>query len=362
MLVDSRYLLKQVQEIIAEEPKISWRELGRRLGVHPEKLRSLYRRSVDREEFPSDDEEISGDEIFIDPEVLCEDKKIAQEVDWRELINYARTGANINQRLSVFQEIGTVSIATDVPIAVCYTGDWHLGSTITSYPEWQRDIQFIMDTDRLYMVTLGDDNENMRSFKTLSAVLSQVLSPPQQVNLMFSLVGELTDKNKLLAKVSGNHDGEFDERIFGQSLMSFLYKHLQTPVFENRGVLKVKVGNQTYNNLLFHKSRFKSFLRPVHGAYREWQLSYPAEVVVGAHDHVPGAEIMYGYTLAQQDGQDIGGEVFLLKVGSYQDGDYGWRYFHNGAIMNPTVVYYPDQHKKLLFTNPQDAMQFIEHG
>jgi hypothetical protein len=343
--------------MIADDPQISWKQIGKKLNKHPELVRSLYRRSQDRREYPrAEPSPFIGESI---DEIYCEDKKVAEDIDWRELIEYAEDGSRLNERMSISQEIGTVTISTDGPIAVCYTGDWHLGSNSIDYPQWTHDMQYIMDTDNLYMVTLGDDNENMRSFKTLSAVLSQVLSPQQQISLMFSLVDELTQKNKLLAKVSGNHDGEFDERLFGQSLMAYLYKNLKTPVFENRGVLKIRIGDQTYSNLLFHKSRFRSFLRPVHGAYREWQMSYPAEVVVGAHDHVPGAEIMYGYTLAQQDGQDIGGEVFLLKVGSYQEGDYGWRYFHNGAIMNPTVVYYPDRHKKILFTCPEDALQYI---
>jgi hypothetical protein len=354
---DSPYLLGKIQEMFEENPEISWHEVGKRLNRHPEQIRSLYRRSIMRGEFPTEVPPFIGN--IDESTMFCEDKKYREDIDWRELIDHARDGAEINERLSVTQEIGTVNIKSDIPVAVTYTGDWHLGSNTVDYPQWVCDMQYVMDTDGLYMVTLGDDNENMRSFKMLSSVLSQVLSPPQQVNLMFSLVDELIEKNKLLAKVSGNHDFEFDERLFGQSLMAYLYKGLKTPVFENRGVLKLKIGDQIYSNLLFHKSRFKSFMRPTHGAYREWQYSYPAEVVVGAHDHTPGAEIMYGYTLAQQDGSEIGGEVFLVKVGSYQDGDYGWRYFHNGSIMNPTVVYYPDQHKKLLFTNPKDAMQYI---
>ena len=223
-MLGSRPLLRKVREIIAEEPRLTWNQIGKRLGEDPEKLRSLYRRARKKDEdFPKKGSQdlFDNDEYLEEEDYLtCEDKKYAEKIDWRELISHAEKGVEINERLSVTQKIAHMSLKTDEPIAVVYTGDWHLGSNITNYLEWRKDMQFIMDTDNLYMVTLGDDNENMRNFKTLKTVLSQVLSPPQQVSLMFSLIDELTSKNKLLAKISGNHESEFDERLFGQSLMA----------------------------------------------------------------------------------------------------------------------------------------------
>ena len=94
---------------------------------------------------------------------------------------------------------------------------------------------------------------------------------------------------------------------------------------------------------------------------REYQLSYPADVVVGGHDHQPALEHHYHYTLAQEAGMGFGGETLLIKVGTYQDSDFGWRYFHNGGFQpNYTVVFYPDRKKMVPFTNMYDAVAFMK--
>jgi|WetSurSiteA1Bulk_404760.scaffolds.fasta_scaffold34659_2 hypothetical protein len=343
------YILDAIEEKVSQYGT-RWSRIADELDENPEKLRSIWRR---RSRLTQKGEESTP--IFID-------KKEMEQVDWRKLAAHAKAGSSLDDSLDYTQESATVKIDTDTPIAVVYTGDWHLGDTHTNHEDWLSDMKTIMDTPAVYMVDLGDSYQNMRSFKVLSAVLEQVLSPAQQAALFKSLVDELTEKGKLLAKVGGNHDQEFDERTFGESLQRYLLDSIEAPIFSNRGLLRLQIGKQTYTNLLFHKSRFRSVFRPTHGAYREWQMSYPAEVVVGAHDHVPAAEIMYGYTWAQELGEPIGGQTFLLKVGTYQASSFGYRYFHNSMSLNPAIVYYPDQHKKVLFTSAEDAIQYIRRN
>lgn len=342
-------LLKDVTMLV-EKHGTKWNIIGEILNESPEKLRSLYRREQRR---PIDTEEILNEQS-----IIFKDKKIAEKIDWRSLAKYANQGAALTERASHFQETADVYISTNTPIVLTFTGDWHLGDATVDYDEWLRHINTILDTPSVYMIDMGDDYQNMRSFKVLSAVLSQVISPAQQAALMRSLVDELTKKNKLIAKVGGNHDLEFDERIFGQALQGYLYENAKAPVFANRGLVSLCVGEQNYKMLLFHKSRFRSIFRPTHGAYREWQLSYPAEIVAGAHDHQPGIEIMWNYLWPKENGENYGGEVFLIKIGTYQQGDYGFRYFHNSSINMPSVVLFPDVHKKILFTNLDDAIAF----
>lgn len=350
-------------ESLVNQHGTAWTKIGELLNENPERLRSLYRRHI--KETDKEDDTIpltSEDEEELNKaSVIFRDKKHREAVEWRRFLDHAINAQEINDKLYTKQRTAHIHVQTDKPIVVVYTGDWHLGDGTTDHETWYRDIKTIMDHDNVYLMVLGDDYQNMRSFRVLSAVLHQVLSPTQQAAMMRDLVDELTKGNKLLAKVGGNHDEEFDERIFGEALQAYLYEKINAPIFPNRGLIELQVGHETYTNLLFHKSRFRSILRPAHGAYREWQLSYPAEVVAGAHDHQPAFEIFWSYTLGQDLGTSLGGEVFLIKVGTYQDSEFGYRYFHNGGFpVNPAVVYYPKEHKKLAFMKLEDAIQFLE--
>ncbi len=289
------------------------------------------------------------------------DKKEAEDVDWREFVDLAKTTQDLEARTSPRQKWATIKIATKRPVAIMFTSDWHLGEQYSDHDQWAQDIEFVLETPDLFLVDLGDDRQNARSFRNLSTVLSQILSPKQQALMLRSVVQELTKSDKLLAKIGGNHDVEWDERIFGEALQKFLLEHLKAPTFANRGLIKLQVGSTQYTMLLFHKSRFKSFLRRTHGAMREHQLSIPADIVAGGHDHEPGMEHLYNYTLAKDAGLGFGGETLFIKTGTYSESAYGWKYFHSGGFpQNYTVVLFPEGKRMVPFTNPRDAVRFLD--
>jgi len=296
-------------------------------------------------------------------EVVFVDKKIPEDIDWRELVAHAQAAQDISKRLSDLQpnNFATIRIETTKPIAIMFTADWHLGDANTEYAQWQEDIQFLIETPRLYAADLGDETQNMRTFRDLSAVLSQALTPTQQAQLFRSIIKELAARKKLIVKICGNHDTEFDERIFGESLYKYLMDTTKVPRIGNKGLVKLTVGDQLYTLFLAHKVRFNSIFRVTHSSFREAQLSFPADIVVTAHTHAPGLEIAPQYPLAREAGFDFGGQAIWIKVGSYQHSKYGQKYFHNEAICNPTVVLYPDRYKKVPFTDPHDAIDFIKH-
>jgi len=348
---------------------MTWEDIAKQLGSKVVTLQRNFhskRSLIKAEQDLADLKEIgmSPDNVAdfnkIATEVLFHDTKQPEDIDWRELISYAQAGQQINQRLDYTNRIANVTVETDYPIAVMCTADWHLGDNYTDHTAWSRDIQFLIDEPLLKAILLGDETQNMRSFRNLSVILQQVLTPPQQVQLFKSVINELTTKKKLLAKVLGNHDAEFDERIFGEPLMKYLLDKKDMPKFPNRGLLKLTVGEQLYTFLLVHESRYNSFLRACHANYREYQLSFPADIVATAHTHAPSIEQNFAYTLAREAGFPFGGEAIFFKAGSYQDNEYSWKYFQNTLICNPTVVLYPDRHKKVVFADPRDAVEFAK--
>jgi hypothetical protein len=102
--------------------------------------------------------------------------------------------------------------------------------------------------------------------------------PERVVALQTNWIGRSEGASVIFKTEAGNHDVEFDERIFGQALQYYLLQNMKAPRFQNRGLLNLGVGNEIYTLYLFHKSRFRSVFRPAHGAYREYQFGYPADV------------------------------------------------------------------------------------
>ena len=346
-------IITQVEALRKERPGLTWEQIGKELHKESgEAARSEYRRAKNDEKV----DEIEGDEAII--EFFHQEGKIP---DWREFAEKAQEAADIKKQIDPLIKATNMSITTKKPIGIVFSGDWHLGDASVSHKAWMQDIETVLDHPRLFLADLGDDRQNVRAFKDLSAVLGQVLSPKEQGLMVRGLVDELTSKNKLLCKVDGNHDVEFDERIFGEAIQSYLLQNMKAPRFRNKGLMFLEVGDETYAIYVFHKTRFRSIYRAAHGAWREWQFGYPADIVAGGHDHQPAFEMLPNYTMARDVGKSFGGLTFLVKCGTYQDSKYGWKYFHNGGRPEAIVVIlWPDEHRMQAFLSIQDAVKFLD--
>jgi hypothetical protein len=333
---------------------MTWAQRGEALGRSSRSVRSKARRlGLTAVEIPPNfwtttEAQQSADEVMKAEAVAAEsyepqflDKKTVPPPDWRRIVAHAEATQQLHEQADPSQQIASIRLPTDIPPIAVFSADWHLGSGAVDYAAWRAHIESILDNDNVYLVDLGDKLENMRTFRNLKAVLDQVLAPQQQWRLLEGVVMELCDKSKYLVSGGGNHDLEFDERIFGEALLSYLYRSAGCVFFENRLLLRMLVGQHEHPHLLFHKSRFRSFLRACHGNMREYQISFPARVVAGAHDHRPGIELYYHYGLAARAGYPFGGKSWLLKCGTFSAGDYGWRYFADTAAIMPTVIYLP---------------------
>lgn len=342
----------------------SWKEVGLELGMSGDVARGRYYRYRKKKK-KGNNEPAPQKDVFanIDTKIIFEGKNKKEYVNWREIAKAADKIQDISSKLNDKQEYAKIIIKTNTPYIVCYTADWHLGSMGTSHIKWVNEMEALLNTENLGIMVLGDTIQNMRSFKVLSAVLAQAIPPPIQANMFKSIVDEMVEKNKLIALIDGNHDAEFDSRIFGEELQGYLLENCPAPRFRNRGLIDLVIKNnkheETYTQLLFHKSRFRSILNPTHGALREYQFDFPAEIVCGAHDHSPAFQAIWQNLRAYKTDKGFGGETFLMKVGTYQEkSDFGYAYFHNGGIpLNHFVVYFPDKHKKIWAPSLEDALR-----
>jgi hypothetical protein len=291
------------------------------------------------------------------PPVFTDKKR--GELDWREVIDAAVVQQGILRRNSWSQDACKITIPTNDPIAIAYTSDEHLGSLATDYRAWRADLDYLLETPGLYAISCGDMIDNYRQFRSVAPVISQIIPPDLQEDILAQIIGELVGANKLLAAGAGNHDTEFAERIYGKANAEKIISRL-VPFFNGKGAAEITVGNQRYSSLIIHKTRFNSFLNDLHGAKREYQLTLPADVVATAHTHKPAFEMYYHYDMAHELGWGIGPYSFLIKSGTYKvECPYSKRYWTKGIIGTPTVVYYPDMRNMLVFRTAREAMVYV---
>jgi len=253
------------------------------------------------------------------------DKKEAEDINWREWFDNLRQRQKLHQRTSFSQDEAMIEINTDKKIAVCFSADWHTGSVAVDYNQLQSNLETILDTDRVYMITVGDLIDNFRHFNSLMPILS----------VLYAILNEFFSKKKWLCACWGNHDIERDEKLYGQSpVKEMLAKKLI--YFNGKGTLKLKVGEEIYIIRMSHRLPGNSIHNPNHPQARELRWNAPeADVIVSAHRHEPAIQNFYEY----------GRPKCLIQTGTFQTDDgYAKRYYSKGIVAVPTVVFYPNKH------------------
>jgi len=365
-------LLRQLRE---QQPPVSWTEVARSLGRTKASVRGKWRfymgggRRTESEEFDIEPAELSelAEEVanLLKPQL---DRIEPEEpASWLELTKLASETQEAMETVEPARDIRVVRLPGEPPPIIQYVGDIHFGHRATRYTDWIYAVMMLLRSPNTCMICLGDLSENVRSFRYVALVISQVLPPKLQAQAIVSVVTELVEKGKLLALTGGTHDLNFDERIAGQAILGWLYeKHKQdVAFFRNKGLLKVQLyyddgTEKEYPNLLFHKSRYRSFLTTLHSNRREYQLTFPGKVVAGAHDHEPGAEMYWHYGLLEKAGYDIGGWSWNIKVGPFTAADNQLRdyssFFQPTELFCPAAVY--TKRGIVLLPTLRDALAF----
>lgn len=278
--------------------------------------------------------------------------------DW---LSHSNHFSNLKKKREIGQESADIEIKTDEPIAITYSADWHLGSSIVDYRQFTDNLRYFLNTPGLYMATVGDLIDNFSRFKNIMAVMNQVMNKEEQEDLLSAILDKLIESKKLLCVVCGNHEWR-DETIIGSSFIKRLMAEKErVPYMEAKGILNLKIGKISYTNLLAHKSRFNSYLHPLHSAKRLYELEYPADVVVTAHTHNPGFEVSWRHGMAADQGTGIGGPVIFIRTGTYKIGDdtFATRNYSKGRLANPTVVYNSHHKEMTPFMNAESAVNYM---
>lgn len=255
-----------------------------------------------------------------------------------------------------------ITIPTDRPIAVMYSADWHFGGLDVDYTALRRHYHFLLREPGFYMSLVGDIGNFMNLHRTV-ATRRDILTPDEQAEFLHSLIHETVDKGKLLTVNSGNHDDEFTERSAGFGMLKLMAKG-KVPYFRGHGyldlVLQTSDGTETtYPIGSAHKTRFNSFMNALHGNKRMQQMSAEffgidrpiPRVFVTAHTHNPA---MATEGLTPED------RIIHVKCGTFKtDCTYSQRYFGQGKIGVPTIVFHPDRREHVGFPTPWEAWRYM---
>lgn len=276
------------------------------------------------------------------------DKKEAENIDWREWFGNLKQRQKLHQRTSSSQDEATIKFDDNKKVAICFSADWHTGAVSIDYEEMQFNLETILHTDRVYMVTVGDLINNFRKFYSLQPILSQIVSPREQGIILQSILDEFWKKKKWIAACWGNHDIERDEKLYGESsIKNMLSKNLV--YFNGKGMLKLIVGEQIYRIKMSHKFKGYSMYNPNHSQNRELKWNSPdADVIVSAHFHQPACQNFYEY----------GKPKCLIQTGTFQvDEGFYKRHYVKGTIGVPTVVFQPDKHYCFVYPSLNELLE-----
>jgi len=276
------------------------------------------------------------------------DKKRADIINWRNWFENLKEKQELHRRASSSQDEATIKIETDKKVVICFSADWHTGSVAVNYRELQLNLEKILGTDRVFMITVGDLLDNFRKFYSLQPILAQIISPREQGEVLQSILNEFIKKKKWLCACWGNHDIERDEKMYGESPIKNLLAN-KLIYFNGKGTLNLIVGKQKYVIRMSHEFKGYSIYNPNHSMNRELKWNTPfADVIVGAHKHQPAVQNFYEYNQPK----------CLIQVGTFQTDDgFAKRWYGKGIIGVPAVVFHPDKHHCFVYPSLEELLE-----
>jgi len=271
---------------------------------------------------------------------------------WNEILEHARKGAELQERLRPIYTDATRTIHTDKPIFLVHMADLHLGSPVTDYTAFFDTTELLKSDDQIYFVVVGTDLETAFAwFRSAEAILSQVIPPWMQLEAWRLWLDEMLPR--CVAVCADNHSDERLERDLGD--IGVLWRE-DVPYFRTWGLLNLIVddGNTpiTYQGMMAHRYKGSSIYHNLQPALRMMRTYPDADWYVTAHTHRPGH--LWG---SFYEGQP---EKHLMVTGTFKTGPdlFGLRnYIQRGILGLPTLKLWPGKKQIAWFPSPQLALE-----
>jgi len=185
--------------------------------------------------------------------------------DMEEALRAMSERCRIYQETKITQPSAVITLDTELPVSIFFSGDWHFGSIYTDHERLLEDLHKIMETPNAYLFLMANLIDNGIPAKYPDAMLRNSLPPQEQVIAVRKIIQKLDEKGKILgAVVSPCHEGwcidaekseiltrngwkKEEEILIGSEIVTF---NIFTEKFEYARVLDKYSGY--YNGEMFH--------------------------------------------------------------------------------------------------------------
>jgi hypothetical protein len=254
------------------------------------------------------------------------------------------------------QRHATLRIASRAPIAVSLSSDWHVAPKGTDIDGLLEYAAFVADTPGLYALAVGDLLDNPIKHKG-----SNVAQIADDLRLLDIIVGKF--RGKILGTTSGNHD-DWSKVLAGTDHLQTLARRHRIHYAPDELLWVVEIVDPDdaehvtarYRIHTRHQWRRHSNLNPLHACWtwlQEEGVNWEAipDVLAIGHNHVAA------HGCHQYEQRDIWG----LRMGAWQvDSAYARaKGFARYRATAPTVVLPAAQGRVVCFSDPEDAVQFM---
>lgn len=253
------------------------------------------------------------------------------------------------------------------PVAVMCVSCAHLGSRFTFYEQFDSLFRRVLDTPRLYWLSLGDDVEGfLPGFVDGSAVLEQAFANPKiQRAMLAAVLDKLAERKKLLAGCSSNHGGAWARRKTGDDPIKDMYMARHVPFFDGKALLSLHVGDQEYHVGMAHSFPGFSMYNPVHAQRRASLFDFPtADVLVMGHKHSYAVTEMSLPPHEFDAGLRASYIQWLVQVGTAKTGPdrYSMEGWARGVLEWPILIFREDRHEVTVTRHVQTAQYMLKGG
>lgn len=240
--------------------------------------------------------------------------------------------------LSASQDTTEWHAPDNLPIAVAFTGDWHIGSRGVLYRKLDETLDTIRDTPGLYAIGMGDYHEGVSIHSKAAPALYSGLFNSGDEQERYVRMRFQRARGKWLALISGNHD-EWCYRHAGLTRVVSMAQELSVPHFgEGGGTLYLHIGDARWVVGVRHNAPGNSRLNTSNSQRRmfddwpQWDNLHVAAIAHLHHNdmHVPSRK---------------SGRCIYLRSGTNKVRD---AYAKAGGFVPewgvPLVIFYPDRH------------------
>jgi len=296
---------------------------------------------------------VRDEHYFVEEKVTFNSPDYVEEseeeiIDLDELIAYSQKLSEIYQKRDPLIKTCDFDFPHDEPIAVMFASCFHLGGRYTAYHQFEEIFNEVLNTPRLYFITLGDEIEGfLSSFKDKKAIADQLYQVPTQVRIMEKVLDQLRDKNKLLAGVAGQHGGWWMAANYTENPIKRYFLESSLPYFDGMGYARFKFKSQTYRVAMAHKFKGSSMWNPHHAQMKAHKTEFPsADLVVMGDKHTYGVQNVNSYSWEYDAGERESDRVLLVQVGTAKTGpdEYTIKGWSTGRLGWPAIIFDPNDH------------------